>query len=85
VTAEELKTIRDQLGLTQGELAEKLGVARNTITRWEMGIRHIPEPVARLVRLLAAIPQTIRYLEEKEVRAKEQKKIHRSKRRQIKA
>jgi transcriptional regulator with XRE-family HTH domain len=85
MTTEELKTLRDRLGLTQGELAEKLGVARNTITRWEMGIRHIPEPVARLVRLLTALPQTVRYLEEEEVRAKEQRKRERAKRRQTKA
>lgn len=79
MTAEDLKALRDQLDLTQEELAQKLGVARNTITRWEMGIRHIPEPVARLVHLLAAIPQARRFLEKMEVRAREQKKKRRSK------
>ena len=50
---EELKQIRAKLGLSQLELAQQIGVARNTITRWEMGLRHIPEPVARLVQYLA--------------------------------
>jgi transcriptional regulator with XRE-family HTH domain len=53
MTREELKALRATLGLTQEDLAEKVGVARNTINRWEMGIRHIPEPVARLVQYLA--------------------------------
>jgi transcriptional regulator with XRE-family HTH domain len=52
MTREELKALRARLGFTQEELAEKVGVARNTINRWEMGIRHIPEPVVRLMDYL---------------------------------
>jgi len=63
MTGEDLKALRTQLGLTQAELAERIGVARNTINRWEMGIRRIPEPVARLMQYLA-----------KEVRAERKKK-----------
>jgi DNA-binding transcriptional regulator YiaG len=48
----QLKTLRAELGLTQPQLGEKLGVARNTVTRWEMGIRSIPEPVVRLLEFL---------------------------------
>jgi transcriptional regulator with XRE-family HTH domain len=84
MTTEDLKAVRDRLNLTQGELAEKVGVARNTITRWETGLRHIPEPVARLVRLLAAVPQAGRFLEEEEVRAKEQRARRKAKKRQPK-
>lgn len=36
--AKKIKKLREQLGLTQRELAEKLEVAENTVTRWEMGI-----------------------------------------------
>lgn len=34
---EEIKTRRNKLGLTQSELAERLGVATNTVSRWELG------------------------------------------------
>ena len=52
MTRDELQALRAKLGLTQPELAEKVGVARNTINRWEMGIRRIPEPVVRLLDYL---------------------------------
>jgi len=51
------------MGLTQKELAEKLGVPWNTVARWEVGMRKIFEPVARLVHYLA-----------KEVRAEQKRK-----------
>jgi transcriptional regulator with XRE-family HTH domain len=73
MTPEELKALRASLGLTQDELAEKVGVARNTINRWEMGIRSIPEPVARLMNYLT-----------KEVKADTQIKTRRPRRRQAK-
>jgi transcriptional regulator with XRE-family HTH domain len=37
MSPEEIKTRRNKLGLTQGELAERLGVAVNTVSRWELG------------------------------------------------
>jgi len=40
---EELKKIREDLGLTQSELAAHLKVAPNTVSRWELGERKIPE------------------------------------------
>lgn len=40
--ANELKERRERLGLTQDELARLLTVARNTISRWELGERSIP-------------------------------------------
>ena len=54
MTPEDLKRIRRQLGLTQKELAEKLGVTLVTVGRWEAGMRKISEPVARLVQRIAA-------------------------------
>jgi len=53
VIGHELKALRQQMGLTQAELAEKLGVPWNTVARWEVGMRKIFEPVARLVQYLA--------------------------------
>lgn len=52
--ADELKRIRGRLRLTQQELADQLGVSRVTVARWETGLRTISEPVARLIRRLAA-------------------------------
>jgi DNA-binding transcriptional regulator YiaG len=63
MTGGELKALRQQMELTQKELAEKLGVPWNTVARWEVGMRRIFEPVARLVQYLA-----------KEVRTEQQKK-----------
>jgi len=49
VKPQELKRIREGLGLTQEQLAEEIGVHRVTIAKWEAGDRGIPEPVARLL------------------------------------
>lgn len=54
--AREVLAIRKLLGMTQAELAKKLGVARNTIARWEMGTVTVKEPTAQLLRLLAWYP-----------------------------
>jgi len=48
----QLKSIRAQLGWSQARLAEELGVARNTVTRWEMGMHPIPIMAARLVETI---------------------------------
>lgn len=40
---ENLKEWREKMGLTQKELAEKLKVAPNTVSRWELNERKIPE------------------------------------------
>lgn len=50
----ELKRIRLRLDLTQTELAEQLGVTRNTVTRWETGARKIAAPVAIAIRAVAS-------------------------------
>lgn len=41
----ELKTKRENLGLTQTELAEILGVKMNTVYRWESGILTVPRSI----------------------------------------
>ena len=36
--AERIKFLREQKGLTQAELAKKLGITRSSVNAWEMGI-----------------------------------------------
>lgn len=45
MTGTELLAIRERLKLTQSELAVKLGVASNTVARWERDERKISQPV----------------------------------------
>ena len=47
-----LRKRRKELGMSQAELANKLGVAANTVARYERDESGIPEPVARLVMLI---------------------------------
>ena len=39
----DIRSLRKGAGMTQEELADKLGVAVNTVSRWEKG-RFIPNP-----------------------------------------
>jgi DNA-binding transcriptional regulator YiaG len=49
-----LKRLREELALTQAGLAQELGVHPMTVSKWETGVRGIPEPVARLVQRMRA-------------------------------
>ena len=52
--SEELKTLRAALGLSQASLAARLGVQRNTVTRWEMGLHPISPMAEKFLKILAA-------------------------------
>ena len=54
LTGAELRFLRSEMGLTQEELAKKLGYTRVTVTRWERGDQTIDPKVRLIVRLLAA-------------------------------
>ena len=50
----ELRTIRRRLKLTQVELAELVGVASNTVARWERGEMTMRKRAARLIQNIYA-------------------------------
>ena len=60
MTAPEFLAARAALGMTQGGIASALGVARRTVQHWEAADVHIPEPIARVIRLVSADPEMLR-------------------------
>lgn len=50
----DLKALRERLGLTQIEMAERLHASRCSIIRWEQGIQRMSRPVAAHFRSLAS-------------------------------
>lgn len=44
--------IRTRLGITQEAFAERIGVTKNTVARWERNEMAIREPMARLIQRL---------------------------------
>jgi transcriptional regulator with XRE-family HTH domain len=54
MNAVQVKRLRKRLRLTQEGLAEAVGVHPMSVSRWERGVVAIPEPTAKLLRLLAA-------------------------------
>ncbi len=55
VTGDEVHRIRKRLGLKQTELAARVGVHPITVSRWERERVRVPEPTAKLLRLLATM------------------------------
>lgn len=54
---EEFRALRIQLGESQAGLARLLGTTQAAISRYEAGRRRIPQPVARLLEVIAAMRQ----------------------------
>lgn len=52
VTPKGVRFIRTEMKLRQEDLARRMAVHRHTVIRWESGEVQIPEPMARLLRLL---------------------------------
>ena len=61
---EEIKQIRKSLGVTQGRLAEIMGVHKVSVSRWENG-KADPSPMAvKFLRILQRVPMLIEPVEE---------------------
>jgi DNA-binding transcriptional regulator YiaG len=54
LSPKDVRFLRKEIDLTQGELAGYLGVTSQTVARYEKGETDIPGPVDRLLRLLFA-------------------------------
>ncbi len=50
MTPEQFKETRDRLGLTQGQLAYKIGLSERAVRYYEQGGRAIPAPVSMLLQ-----------------------------------
>jgi DNA-binding transcriptional regulator YiaG len=53
MTGDEVRALRRRLKLTQVQFGELIGVAGNSVARWERGEMRVRESAARLMRLLA--------------------------------
>jgi len=57
MTGAEVRRVRKQLGLTQREFAERVGVVGNTVARWERDELTVGSTAAILMRLLGKLHQ----------------------------
>lgn len=55
MTPEQIKQARKSLGLTQSEMAGKMGIKTSKLTQWEMGRYRISDEGATLISILAGI------------------------------
>lgn len=53
ITSDELKMFRKNIGMTQKEFAELMGVSKPTVERWENSDKKITGPVVMLVDMLS--------------------------------
>ena len=54
LTAETLRQVRHELGLSQSQLARRLGVSVDAVQAWEQGLRPIPGIAVPALRYVAA-------------------------------
>jgi transcriptional regulator with XRE-family HTH domain len=53
VTGKQLKTIREKMGLTQYEFADRVKMTRNSVARMERGEMIVTPPMALLISFVA--------------------------------
>lgn len=63
LSGEEIRCLRERLGLTQGQLAELLRLGVNTISRWESDRNAQTGAMDVLLRLVRDMPGSIEYLQ----------------------
>jgi len=65
LTPTEIREKRKQLGLTQEQLASHLGVAKETVSRWETGGQIQQRGFDKLLRVYFSVPEARSYLDPK--------------------
>ena len=58
MTPAELTRIREKRGWTEMRLAAELEVSRGAVSRWEAGLRSIPNSIAKLVGFVTREEET---------------------------
>ena len=53
MTPAEIRKLREERGLSQSELAQKIGVTTNAVQHWEYGIRRPSSPAQKALEDLA--------------------------------
>lgn len=53
----EVKTIREQTGLSQTHFARLIGVSKRTLENWEQGRRHPTGPARALLKIVETNPK----------------------------
>lgn len=62
LSADEIRAVREQHGLTQAELAQLLRLGGNTLSRWEAGRNVQSAAMDVLLRLIRDLPGSLEYL-----------------------
>jgi len=63
--ADEIRAIRERLGLTQGDLARLLKLGKNTLSRWEAGRNVQSASMDLLLRVIRDVPGSLDYLKKR--------------------
>jgi putative zinc finger/helix-turn-helix YgiT family protein len=63
LSADEIRALREQLGVTQNALAALLRLGSNTLSRWESGRNVQTASMDVLLRMLRDVPGTVDYLQ----------------------
>lgn len=64
LSADEIRSIRERLQMTQGGLAKLLRLGGNTLSRWEAGRNVQTAAMDVLLRLIRELPDSVKFLRE---------------------
>ena len=61
ITAEEVKAVRNNVGLTQAMFAAVIGVSPKTVEAWEAGTNRPIGPARRMISIIQTNPNILEY------------------------